>query len=235
MPLLKSITDLKPAVYELEKEAGRTMPDEIRDSVVQSIREIRDAVNKTASLIEKHYRDEELLANMKKNLERDMKKEPIYDGLTREMKDAVMESVIGDPEINLINEGEFKEFVLDQLKTGTPEILIKTAYSKNSIIELGDAVAARGAGQNDKYAAGMGVLSDMVKTPTGREDALSQGVARALSDPTIRRHYLNLYYGLLPGKAGGEEQAEKKEEPEAEAGEKAPGGTGGPAEEEEEI
>ena len=192
---LQKLNDLKPKLMEIE-ELADDIPEEIREEVLNSLRSVRDMVNRTGSMVEKHFHDEKVLENMEQDIHNRMSEEQLYQTLPKERHHEIVEKVIEDPDINLLTEEELKDFVEDRLKNAGTEELITKAYSKQDIINLGDAVATKGSNETVTYEAGLDVLKGMVETPTGREDALMHGITRIMSDPTTRAHYLYLYYGM---------------------------------------
>ena len=195
MTVLQKINDLKPLLQSIEEEID-TLPGELQEDVVKSINELRTALNNSANLIEKYYNDERLLLLIQDDLSQKMGDDPLYTGLPQEKRKLITEKIIEEDDINLIGIDELKEFILDKLKQGTPEELVKQAYSKNDILSLGDALEPNRSEELILYETGVAKLLEVVETPVGREDALAHGIKRNIDDPKLRNNYLYLYYGV---------------------------------------
>ena len=195
MTVLQQINDLKPLVSDIEQEID-SLPGELQQDVVESVRELREAVNNSANLIEKYYNDERLLLLMQNDLDQRMDEDPLYTGIPQDKRKQITEKIVEDDDVNLIDMDELKEFILDRLKQGTPEDLVKQSYSKNDIISLGDALEPNRTEESILYETGLAKLLEIVETPVGREDALAHGVKRNIEDPKLRNNYLYLYYGV---------------------------------------
>jgi len=194
---LQKLNDLKLKITELEELAEKDIPEEIQKEVVDSIQSLRDIINRIGTTVEKHFHDEKVLKNMEKDIHHRMANEELYLTIPKEKHHQIIEKIIEDPEINLLTEKELQNFVEDRLKNAGTEELITKAYSKQDIINLGDAVADRDSSETVKYEAGLDVLKGMVETPSGRDDALTHGLTRIMADPKTRAHYLYLYYDIV--------------------------------------
>lgn len=198
MALLLKLNDLRPQVEEIRAEAKETFTGDDKDfeAINNSIDELAATLTQTISLIEKHYSDERTMDKIEKDLRTKLADDPIFEGFSEEQRNQIIEKIISDPDVSLITEEELKEYITGELKSASSTDLITKAYSKDDIINLGDAVAEPGSSELFKYDSGLEVLRNMVETPTGREDALTYGLKRMMSDSATRLNYVNMYYGI---------------------------------------
>lgn len=215
MALLLKLNDLRPQIQDIRNEAEETFQgseDEIA-TINTSLEELSAALDRSISLIEKHYSDERTMDIMERDLRRRMAEEPIFEGVSEENKNTIVEKVIADPDTELINEDELKDHITNELKNASTTELITKAYSKSDIVNLGDAVVKPGSSETKKYDHGLEILRNMVETPTGREDALTYGLKRLMEDSQSRLHYIFQYYSLGSVGEPTEEPLDTPEEP----------------------
>jgi hypothetical protein len=177
-------------------EGTKDLPDEIRSDVDDNFKTIRELLNTTGVIIEKYFKDQRTINEMSKDLLDKMDASEIYKGFSIEKKEAIVEKIIDDNDLVLLDINGLQEFIKDKLQTEEDGILIKKAYSKKDILKLGEAVSDADASEVMKYEAGVKVLEDMVKTPTGRKDAIAHGIKRLMGNTTTVQYYLLLYYGM---------------------------------------
>ena len=193
--ILEQINKLKVSLKELNESTG-DLPEEIKSEVDSKFKTIRDMLNNTGFTIEKYFKDQRTIQKMSKDILNRMDELEIYKGISSKQKNSITEKIIEDKDLTLIGPNEVQEFIEDQLKTDSDENLIKKAYSKKDIIYLGEAVNKPDVSEVMNYDAGLKILKDMVKTPTGRRDAIAQGIKRLAGNVTTLQYYLMLYYGI---------------------------------------
>jgi len=199
LALLIKLNDLKPQIQEIRQEAEQDMPSSEEDAgeIMNALDELSETLTRTISLIEKHYNDERTLDRMEEDLYNKIEEEPIYEGISDEKKDQIIEKIIASPDLQLINSDDLKEYIDKDLKNSSSDELITKAYSKQDIVNLGDSVVDHEASETRKYDAGVDILRDMIETPTGREDALTFGLKRLMEDSASRLHHIYKYYGIV--------------------------------------
>ena len=195
MSVLEKINNLKGFLTGLDREID-VLPDELVLNIDKDLKNLRNIVNTIGGTVEKYFKDQRNFSEMEKKFLFKMKDFEIYKGLTDKQKSAITKKIINDVNLILIGPEDLKEFIGDKLKTDSAENLIKRSYSKKDIIHLGESVTSSDTSEIVKYDAGMTILIDMVKTPIGREDALSHGIKRLMSNKTTLHYYLLLYYGV---------------------------------------
>lgn len=193
MGILEKLNNLKSLLKDVS-DGTDTLPDEIRPEIEENFKVIRTMVNTAGGIIEKYFKDQRTVDKMRNELSQRMNELEIYKGLTDKNKKAIIEKVINDKDMVLVGTEELSAFIKDKLKTSSVDNLVKQAYSKKDIINLGDAVSNPESSEVVKYDAGMDVLRDMVKTPVGREDAITHGIKRLMGNSTSLQYYLMMYY-----------------------------------------
>jgi len=194
--VLEKINNLKGLLKSIEEDIN-SLPEDLITIVNKDTKSLRNLVNTIGINIEKYFRDQKNIKEMSKNILSRMDELEIYKGLSGNQKSAITNKIISNADLILIGSEELREFMQDKLQTDSAENLIKRAYSKKDIISLGDAVTSSSdAGEMVKYDAGLNVLRDMVKTPTGRKDAITHGIKRLMGNLTTLQYYLLLYYGV---------------------------------------
>jgi len=178
------------------EDSVSSLPEDLISEVDKEMKELRNLVNTIGGTIEKYFKDQKSIQEMTKNTLLTMDKLEIYKGLSNEQKNAIVEKIIGDADLILIGPDELKDFIKDKLETDSAENLVKKAYSKRDIIHLGEAVSSDTSSEVVKYDAGLNVLREMVKTPTGRNDAIVHGIKRLMGNTVTLHYYLMLYYGM---------------------------------------
>jgi len=191
--ILEKLNNLKSLLKDVS-DGTDTLPDEIRPEIEENFKVIRTMVNTAGGIIEKYFKDQRTVDKMRNELSQRMNELEIYKGLTDKNKKAIIEKVINDKDMVLVGTEELSAFIKDKLKTSSVDNLVKQAYSKKDIINLGDAVSNPESSEVVKYDAGMDVLRDMVKTPVGREDAITHGIKRLMGNSTSLQYYLMMYY-----------------------------------------
>lgn len=193
--ILEQINKLKVSLKSLSESTG-DLPDEIKPQVDMNFKTIRELLNTTGVIVEKHFKDQKTADVMSKELLDKMDTLEIYKGFSTEKKEDIVEKIVDDKDLVLLDIEGLHKFVEDKLKTEDDEALIRKAYNKKDILKLGEAVTKSNASEVMKYDAGMKVLTDMVKTPTGRKDAIAYGIRRLMGNTTTVQYYLLLYYGM---------------------------------------
>ena len=195
MGILEQINNLKRLLKDIEDSAPN-LPEDLVSEVDKDLKALRNLANTIGGTIEKYFKDQKNIKEISKNLLSRMDELEIYQGLTYEQKNAIADKVVGNADLILIGPEDLREFIKDKLQTESAENLVKKAYSKKDIIHLGEAVTSSDSSEVVKYDAGLKVLRDMVKTPTGREDALAHGILRLTGNSVTLHYYLMLYYGI---------------------------------------
>lgn len=193
--ILEQINKLKPYL-KIISESTNDLPEEIKPGVDANFKMIRELLNTTGVVIEKHFKDQKTFTEMSKDLLDKMDEAEIYKGFPLQKKEAIVEKIIDDKDLVLLDIAGLSEFIKDKIDTDDDENLIQKAYNKKDILKLGEAVSSADANEVMKYDAGMKVLQDMVKTPTGRKDAIAHGLRRLMGNTTTVQYYLLLYYGM---------------------------------------
>lgn len=196
MSLLIKLNDIRPQIEDIRNDIENAILGEEADTIMNVIDELSAALTRSIQVIQKHYNDERTLDLMEKDLEKRIAEESIYDGIPDDKKDEIIEKIIASPDVQLIDSEELKEYILTQLKELATDELVTKAYSKQDIINLGESVTEDDISETRKYDAGINVLRDMVETPNGRDDALTFGLKRMMSDAASRLHYIYLYYNI---------------------------------------
>ena len=195
MSTLEKLNNLKVLLKDItEKDLG-SLPEEIKPEAVENLRLVRETVNNTGNMIEKYYRDKHNINKMVNDLRSKMDEIDIYKGLSDTQKKSIVERIIKDENLVLITREDLEDFIEDKLKTDSVDGLIKKAYSKKDIMKLGESVNPSNSNEVVNYDSGFSILQDMVKTPTGRKDAITHGIQRLMGDVNTLRHYMMLYYG----------------------------------------
>ena len=195
MSILNQLNNLKTQLTVLEKDIVE-LPEEIQEETQNNISQIRDLINRTGATIEKYFQDEKTITLISNTLRRKMDAESIYNDIPKDQKEAIIEKVIEDADINLLTEEKLREYISERLKVLPSDEFITKAYRKKDILSLGSSVTPANASNTVKYEAGLDILRDLVKTPTGREEAVANGTKRGISENTLRNEYIYLYYGL---------------------------------------
>lgn len=195
MGVLEKLNKLKVLLKEISSST-EDLPKEIKPEVDENLKVIRTLVNNVGGSIEKYFKDQRTFKKIGKDIRNRMDELEIYKGLSDKRKNAIVNKIVNDKDMVLVDSSELSEFIKDKLKTDSVENLIRKAYSKKDIIKLGEAVTEPDAGEVMKYDAGMDILRDMVKTPTGQEDAITYGIKRLMGNSTTLQYYLMLYYQL---------------------------------------
>jgi hypothetical protein len=195
LSVLAKINNLKGFLTNLEGDVD-TLPDELIETIAKDLKNLRNIVNTVGGTIEKYFKDQRSFSEMEKKILNKMQDFEIYKGLSDTQKSAISKRIINDANLVLIGPDDLKEFIQDKLQTDSAENLIRRAYSKKDIIHLGESVTSPNSSEVVKYDSGMNILKDMVKTPTGREDAISHGIKRLMGNKTTLHYYLLLYYGV---------------------------------------
>ena len=195
MSVLEKINNLKGLLTSLESDVV-ALPDALVSTVDKDLKNLRNLVNTIGGTIEKYFKDQRNINTMEKNILNRMNTLEIYKGLSDKEKSSISKKIINNADLILIGPEDLKEFVQDKLETDSAETLIRKSYTKNDIVNLGEATTSSDASEVVKYDAGMNILKDMVKTPTGREDAIAHGIKRLMGNKTTLHNYLLLYYGI---------------------------------------
>lgn len=195
MSVLEKINNLKGFLTNLEGDVD-VLPDALVSTIDKDLKNLRNLVNTIGGTIEKYFKDQRNINNMEKNILNRMNMLDIYKGLSDKEKSSISKKIINNADLILIGPEDLKEFIQDKLQTDSAETLIRKAYTKTDIINLGEATTSSDASEVVKYDAGMNILKDMVKTPTGREDAIAHGIKRLMGNKTTLHNYLLLYYGI---------------------------------------
>ena len=195
MNILEHINKLKVLLKDISDSTG-DLPEEIKPEVDSKFKTIREILNNTGFTIEKYFKDQITLDKMSKDILDRMDTLEIYKGLSEEQKNNIVEKVIENKDLVLVGPDEMTVFIGDKLKTDSDENMIKKSYSKKDIIKLGEAVNKPDASEIMNYDAGFKIIQDMVKTPTGRKDAITNGIKRLMGNSTTLQYYMMLYYGL---------------------------------------
>lgn len=193
MGILEKLNNLKAVIKDISNNIDE-LPEEIKSEVDARFKALRSMVNEVGGIIEKHFKDETSLKKISKDLINRMDSLEIYKGITDRQKEAIVEKIVEDKSLVLIDSDGLSSFIEDKLKSDSVENLVKKAYSKKDIIKLGEAVVSHDSNEVVKYDAGVGILRDMVKTPTGRKDAIAYGIKRLMGNATTLQYYLMLYY-----------------------------------------
>lgn len=193
--ILEQINKLKVSLKSLSESTG-DLPEEIKPQIDMNFKTIREILNTTGVIVEKHFKDQKTADVVSKDLLDKMGTLEIYKGFSVEQKEAIVEKIVDDKDLVLLDIEGLHKFIEDKLKTEDDEALIRKAYNKKDILKLGEAVSKANASEVMKYDAGMKVLKDMVKTPTGRKDAVTYGIRRLMGNTTTVQYYLLLYYGM---------------------------------------
>lgn len=193
MGALEKLNNIKVLLKDVALDE---VPEEIRPEVSENLSLIRETINNTGTMVEKYFRDKRSITQMIKDIRSKMEKIDIYKGLNEKQKSAITDKIISGNDLVLISKDELREFIGDKLKTDSVDNLIKKGYSKKDIMKLGESVSPHDSNEIVNYDSGFSILQDMVKTPTGREDAISHGIQRLMSDANTLHHYMMLYFGV---------------------------------------
>lgn len=194
--LIQKLEDLKVSLDEIQQEALVEVPSEILPQISETLENVRTSLNDSASVLEQHYQDIQLSETLKKDLLQQMKEDDLYN-VPEDKQLAITDSIIDSDDKHLLSSEEFKDYITKHLRGLEDEELVTKAYSKQDIIQLGEAVVDSGVNEQSKYDAGIEVLLDMVQTPTGRDDALAHGEERILENSSSRLYHLYEYYEVL--------------------------------------
>lgn len=193
MGALEKLNNIKVLLKDVALDE---VPEEIRPEVSENLTLIRETINNTGTMVEKYFRDKRNITQMIKDIRSKMDKIDIYKGLSEKQKSTITDKIISGNDLVLISKDELREFIEDKLKTDSVDNLIKKGYSKKDIMKLGESVNPPNSNEIVNYDSGFSILQDMVKTPTGREDAISHGTQRLMSDTNTLHHYMLLYFGV---------------------------------------
>jgi len=192
--ILEKINNLKMLLKDISDHVS-SLPKEVHLVIEKDTKALRDLANTMGGAVEKYFKDQLNLKQMTKDLSHKMNELDIYRGLSDRQKDIILDKIISNADLVLVNAEDLRLFIKDKLQTESVENLIKKAYSKKDIVRLGESVVPDDSGEVVKYDAGFKILQDMVKTPTGRKDAIAHGIKRLESNTTTLHYYLMLYYG----------------------------------------
>lgn len=195
MSALEKLNNLKVLLKDITEKDLDSLPEEIKPEAFENLRLVRETVNNTGNMIEKYYRDKHNINKMVNDIRSKMDEIDIYKGLSDTQKKSIVERIIKDENLVLITGEDLEDFIEDKLKTDSVDGLIKKAYSKKDIMKLGESVNPSNSNEVVNYDSGFSILQDMVKTPTGRKDAITHGIQRLMGDVNTLRHYMMLYYG----------------------------------------
>ena len=197
MAILERLNNAKIALKELEEES-KTLPLEIKEPTIKNLEEIREQINKTASIIEKYFHDKEAFDLMKRELLEKMEEEMVYNGVPSEQRREIAEKIVRNSRLNILDNESFRKYIVNSLRTLDSVRLAQKSYTKKEIIKIGESTLTdKYAGESAKYRKGIDVLVDMIETPKGRKDALARAESRILTDSKMRLYYVYQYYGLL--------------------------------------
>jgi hypothetical protein len=198
MTLLSKIVELKDNLLELEKDAEK-LPEEIRHAVLDSFKGCRENLNTAGNSIEQFYKEDEQILNIKKDLLDKMDKEKIYKGVPGEKRQEMVSKIIKGSKTIFIKEKELKDFILKSLKALSEEDLIKKAYSKEEILNMGKKLLgkeARTAAEFVKYNKGLEFFVDSLAKFSNRQDTLDLALEKIMDTPQLCTNYLYTYYGV---------------------------------------
>ena len=193
MGVLEKLNNIKVLLKDISLDE---VPEKVRPEISENLHLIRETINNTGTMVEKYFRDKRNVSTMIKDIRSKMDKIDIYKGLSEKQKSTITDKIISGNDLVLISKDELREFIEDKLKTDSVDNLIKKGYSKKDIMNLGEAVNPPNSNEIVNYDSGFSILQDMVKTPTGREDAITHGIQRLMGDANTLHHYMMLYFGV---------------------------------------
>lgn len=196
MAVLERLNKLKQELNEIREEAVSTLDKEVLPEFVANFDALVDQINKTGSVIEKHYQDEDSIGVMKQDLLDQMEKDEIYQDVPPEKRDAIAEKVIENPKINLADEEDLRHFIAQELSNLEPKDLINQAYDKDEIIRIGRSLSDEKASDGVRYSAGLKQLMGLAESPQGFEEVQAQGEKKILAKPKERLRYLYKFFGV---------------------------------------
>jgi len=195
MTMLSKIQEIKRDLAELGSEID-ALPDDNKDGAVSSYNGAVSAIDNLLASVEKYYKDKTLSDQMKVDILARIDESSVYAGLTAEEKEVVAGRIIESSDKKVLSPAEFSEYVLSRLREKSDEELTKIAYSAQDISSLGKAVTEGVQPDLVFYEAGLEVANNFVKTPSGREEALTRGQNRVSKDPKASKAFLKAYYAL---------------------------------------
>jgi len=196
--ILKKINELKDSLSAIEEEATH-LPAEIRQEVQNDLKGCRQSLNQAGTSLEKHYKQDDLTLDIKKDLLDKMDKEEIYQGVSMEKRQRMVEKIIGSSKHIFLKEQELHEYIKKTLKLLTPEDLVKKAYSKGELIKLGATLLgkkAKSASEYIKYNEGLDFAVGSQSKFSNKQDTQDKALARIEKSPSLRTSYLYAYYGV---------------------------------------
>ena len=196
MGILEKLNNLKAILKDMVNKDLEKLPEELKPEVKEHLSSLRETANNIGTIIEKYYRDKKNIGNMITELRSKMNEIDIYKGLSDKQKNVILDRIVEDGELNLLTKEDLENFIADRLKSESVDGLIKKAYSKKDIMKLGESVNPLNSNEIVNYDSGFSILQDMVKTPTGRKDALGHGVKRLMDNINTMHHYMMLYFGV---------------------------------------
>ena len=196
MGILEKLNNLKAMLKDMTDKDLEKLPEELKSEVKEYCSSLRETANNIGTMVEKYYRDKKNIGNMVTELRTKMNEIDIYKGLSEKQKKVIIDRIVEDGELNLLTKEDLENFIADRLKSESVDGLIKKAYSKKDIMKLGESVNPPNSNEIVNYDSGFSILQDMIKTPTGRKDALGYGIKRLMGDTNTMHHYMMLYFGV---------------------------------------
>jgi hypothetical protein len=201
----KQIDDLKIALKNL------TFSDDLEQDTIDILHKkmdlVRETLNDIGFILQKEAVDEEKVSEITEEVRRQIVDNPLFEGVPTEKISQIADSVIKKSDKHVLTSEDFDEEILQLIRQLSDSELVKTAYTESEVEQVGFGIT-RGHGPQAK-TKGKEVLTDIVKTPIGREEALTKAIERVRSDRDLMLKHLYDYYEI--NEPEDEEQLESEE------------------------